>query len=141
MPQINSTAMRKQQSHVRVKKIETPEWGEGGYVYVRYLDASDARRIQEIVPASDNGKPDEAMALVDWCVLGVCDKSGAPVFSAADIDSLLRAPLAVIQRCANAILKINGLTEEGESERKKSTGRSSAVVRVRSRKGTRSRRR
>ena len=141
MPQINRRAMREQLSHVKVKKIETPEWGADGYVYVRALQASDATRVQTLGEAGANGKAGEARALVGWCVLGICDKSGKRVLTEADTDALLKAPLGVLQRCVTAIMEINGLTEEGESERKKSTGRSGSAVRVRSRKGTRSRRR
>lgn len=134
MGQIDRKAMIWKLSHVKVKKIETPEWGADGYVYVRQLQASDARRIQGIGGAEANGKPDEARALAEWCVLGICDKSGTPVLSDADIDALLRAPLAVIQRCALAIIEINGLTEEGESERTKRPRRPRKAVRVRPRK-------
>ena len=141
MPQINRTAMLKRLSHVKVKKIATPEWGEDGYVYVRELQASDATRIQTLGDTGTNGKADEARALVGWCVLGICDKSGNRVLTEADTDDLLKAPLGVLQRCVTAIMEINGLTEEGESERKKSAGRSGAAVRVRPRKGTRSRQR
>jgi hypothetical protein len=141
MPQINRNAILKGVSSPRVRKVDTPEWEDNGFVYVRELRASDATRVQTLGDATTNGKADESRALAGWCILGICDKAGKPVLTDDDMDALLAAPLAAVQRCALAIMEINGLTEEGESARKKSAGRSAQAVRVRSRKGTRPRRR
>jgi hypothetical protein len=103
----------------KVTRVDVPEWGDGGYVYVRQLRASEAVDVQKL-----EGK-DDTEVLVGWVVLGVCDLKGKRIFTDKDAPKLMEAPLPTLQRVALAIMEVNGLAG-GESGGKKRPTRRSA---------------
>ena len=111
----------------KVRRVSTPEWAlsENGatdaHVFVRTLAADQAGAVQALaVEHKDADSHDkEARAMAGWCVLGVCDADGLPLFTDTDIPALLVRPLMPLQRCASAIMELNGVTEEAEGAEKK----------------------
>jgi hypothetical protein len=65
----------------------------------------------------DDKQPVEG--LVRMCLAGMCDKQGTPLFSAADCDKVAELPFTVLNRCAEALMELNELTEDGSAARKK----------------------
>lgn len=92
---------------IRVDRVETPEWGGDGHVFVRVIGADQIGAVQAI---GTDGDKDEASTLADWCVLGVCDENANLLFTPDDIPSLVRGALMPLQRCATAIMELNGIT-------------------------------
>jgi hypothetical protein len=99
----------------KVKKVPLPTVAVKGadHVYVRALNASEAMALGDI---ADENPVD---GLVAMCLAGVCDEHGAPLFSDADRDKVRELPFAVLTRCANAVVELNELTEDGSAARKK----------------------
>lgn len=119
---------------VQLRKVLTPEWGDKAYVYVRALRANEGNDLKEYTST------DIALVAAGWCVLGICDGNGKRQYGRDDIDALANEPFKVIQRCADAIMDINGFTADAETTQKK-TRRPRASLRVSARKRTRHRRR
>lgn len=122
-----------------VEKVLTPEWDGVPFVYVRYLDAVailDAEQLEEAAKGATE-MARNVRAAAAWCAIGICDERGVRQFEDGDIDRLMRIPFKLLIRCADAIARFNGLTEEGESKRKKSARPTTKKIRVRPRKGTR----
>lgn len=103
----------------KVTRVDVPEWGEGGFVYVRQLRASEAGKVQKLAESGD-----DTQVLVGWVILGVCDLKGQRLFTEADNDKLAESPLATLQRIAMAIMEVNGLAEEAGPGKKRGTRRS-----------------
>jgi hypothetical protein len=99
----------------KVRKVLLPEMAVKGadHVYVRSLNASEAMALHDI----DDKQPVEG--LVRMCLAGMCDKQGTPLFSAADCDKVAELPFTVLNRCAEALMELNELTEDGSAARKK----------------------
>ena len=99
----------------KVRKVPLPEMAVKGadHVYVRSLNAQEAMALQDI----DDKKPVDGLVAI--CLLGMCDKRGAPLFSVNDRDKVADLPFTVLNRCADALFELNELTEEGSKARKK----------------------
>lgn len=102
---------------VKTTEVATPEWGDGGSVYVRKLNGSQLGRVQELLElhgkASTNGKAMSDMELMaELCVIFVCTKDGKQVFAPAEVSKLLDGPFAPMDRCFDEGLAFNNLTED-----------------------------
>ncbi len=97
-----------------VRKVPLPEMAVKGadHVYVRSLNASEAMAMQDI----DDKNPVDG--LVAMCLVGMCDKQGAALFSAIDRDKVADLPFTVLNRCVDVLMELNELTEEGTKKRK-----------------------
>ena len=102
-----------------VEKVPLPYLGDDAHVYVRKISATESPKVRELAAAQTDGKLDEARAQASWCVLGVCNSQGQPLFTEADIEALMAGQLVPIQHCAVEVMRFNGITEEAEAERKK----------------------
>ncbi len=101
-------------------KVSTPEWGgEKAHVFVRVLTADQLPVVNKVVKKASGGKESDASLLVLWCILGVCDAKGKPLFKDDDHGKLMKEPLGAVNRCAMAFIKVNHLIEETDEERKK----------------------
>lgn len=119
----------------KMKRVETPSWGDG-YVYVRALRASQAGDVQRIAQEQEKGTLDDIGGLARWCILGVCDAEGNPLFTDADMYMLLNGPLVAVQDCALAVMELNGLTLGQQNGQEKKRLRADRTVRIPTRKGT-----
>lgn len=91
----------------RVRKVEIPEWGPRGCVYVRMLPADEFPAIQKVQKKAEGGKESDVSLAAWWCVLGVSDAKGKRLFTDSDHARLLQEPLAAVMRCAEAFAEFN----------------------------------
>ena len=129
MSSLNKAAILNGGVRLQVRKVDTPEWGGEGHVYVRALSAGDAADVQRLAADQQAGKANEAEVMVGWCILGICDGGGKRLFDDADTVALLKGPLMPIQRCTTAIMELNHITEEATQARKKGSPRRRGVSR------------
>lgn len=116
---------------IQITQVPVPEWGDNGAcVYVRTLRADEGGEVQQLAASHSKGEVNEARAMVGWCIMGICNKQGKRLFSEQDVDALLAAPLMAIQRCATAIMELNGVTEEAATQRRKKSGRTGKTIRI-----------
>jgi hypothetical protein len=99
----------------KVRRVDVPEWAENGagHVYVRELSAAEAARIAGI----DEG--DTLAALVQSCILGVCNHDGIPLFTDADREAIGDLGFGPLQRCVETLMELNEIGGEGAQRRKK----------------------
>ena len=100
---------------VQLRKVPTPEWGKDAYVYVRALQANEAGDIKTYTST------DVTSIAAGWCVLGICDSNGKRQYTRDDMEALAAQPLKVIQRCADAIMDVNGFTAETKAKKNSRT--------------------
>ena len=103
---------------MHLEVVSTPEWGgPGASTYIRRLSGLDAGATQEVAAHHVEDKGNEGRSLARWCILGCCDKGGAPIFKEEQLEELIKTPMAALQRCTFAIMRLNGVTaEEGEKK-------------------------
>ena len=101
-----------------VVRVETPEWKGDGHVFVRGMFGKEAGSIRKFDVEGVSGEEQETNAILGWCILGACDEEGNRKFKDEDIDWLGDLSLGPIMRCAQATMKLNGVTEDlvGNSE-------------------------
>lgn len=95
-----------------VDRVETAEWGGDGHVFVRAMLGSEAGSIRKFDVEGSSEEEQETNAIIGWCVLGVCDEEGNRKFDDDDASWLGEGPLGPIMRCAQATMKLNGVTED-----------------------------
>lgn len=104
-----------------LQKVSVPEWNYDGadavdaHVYVRTLGADQARAVRDLSvrqEAARGTSEEDAVSMAGWCVLGVCDEHGALLFTVDDIPALQARSLMALQRCSNAVLALNPLTQD-----------------------------
>ena len=118
---------------IPVQKIETPEWPDLKHVHVRKLDGVllaitqqlieryERERAQRTIEA--NGQMSDTQFIYELFIIFVCDENGDAVFSASDKASIMNLLFAPVERCVNAGLEFNHMTEEAAKEvRGKSKG-------------------
>lgn len=95
--------------------VEVPELG--GMVLVRELSAAEATRVQGIAMGAvdqDTKKLRDVSALLQFqaqvIIAGWIDDDGNNVLTQADTDMILAQPAAVVERIAEAITKLSGMT-------------------------------
>lgn len=110
-----------QSQDLKIRKVLTPEWGEGGFVFVRSLtnDERDQWEATYMVMRSDpkNGTfsgfqfRKERMK-VQLLVRTVCDEQGVLLFnSASDIETLAGKNAAPVNRCFDTACELSGFTK------------------------------
>lgn len=120
--------------HNKPRKIALPELGEGEFAYIRIMDADDLIRLQELDSELSDADAKTGTAMAAWCVLGMCDEKGKPLFTEADLPKIKRWPYFTLVRCANAIAELNGATEEAMKVSKKDSRSRRTGSRSRSRR-------
>lgn len=110
-----------------LEKVSVPEWNYEGvepadaYVYVRTLGGDQAGAVRELAERQEaaEGKDQEALSMAGWCVLGVCDEQGHPLFTTNGIPALIARSLVALQRCSAAVLALNDITVREEEDASK----------------------
>ncbi len=103
---------RKCKGKRKVKKVETPEWGKGSYIFVRKLSAKEGSKIRKLIPDKGTDDEKELAGIVGWCILCACDEKGKFMFDESSKEFLGDADLSVITRIANDAMRVNGLLED-----------------------------
>lgn len=116
------------------RKILLPEFGADEFAYIRVMDADDLVRLQELDGELSDADAKTGTAMAAWCVLGICDEHGKPLFTEADLPKIKKWPYFTLVRCANAIAELNGVTEEAVKVSKKGSKSRRTNSRSRSRR-------
>jgi hypothetical protein len=98
-----------------VQKVPLPDAAMNGAdcVYVRKLSAAEAMSLAD----ADEAKP--LAGLINACLVGVCDQDGAALFTEEDRGAIGGLDFGVLNRCVEALMELNELTETGSKARKK----------------------
>jgi hypothetical protein len=99
----------------KVQKVTLPDAAMNGtdHVYVRRLSALEASRLTVIADS------DTLNSIVTTCIIGICDEDGNPLFTDADHDAVADMDFGTLNRCVEALMELNELTEDGSKARKK----------------------
>ncbi len=94
-------------SALQVREVETPEWG--GSVFVRELPGNELQALMD----RPKGESDIAYTyrIATSCI---CDDGGNRLFEDGEHKSLMAKGIAPLQRCIEAALDLNGMTEESQ---------------------------
>lgn len=90
-------------------QVDVPEWS--GPVHVRLIRGSEFPALQAAIEKAEK-EPIQAFAEIS--LLCLSDDNGTQAL--ADLDVLLKAPVRVLRRIAEAALEHNGLGEGDEDE-------------------------
>ena len=113
-------------SPIQVEKVSTPEWSELNHVHVRKLDGVLLQLTQQLIETYDrdrkesnaeqNGRMTDAQLIYKLFIVFVCDDTGASVFDDADMPKVLKLAFGPVERCVNAGLDFNHMTEEAATK-------------------------
>lgn len=109
MPAVTRAEILKASANNGKVRMEVAPWG--GHVYIRRFRANEIGKIQTISKDQQDSS-DQSRALAQWCVLGVCDRSGRLMFTDKDIPALLEGPFLPLYECAMKVMEVNGITDE-----------------------------
>lgn len=115
---------------ILVEKVSTPEWPKLRHVHVRKVDGVLLTLAQQLIEryererkAEQNGQMTDAQFMYKLFIIFVCDEKGAPLFIDADMPRVLKLLFEPVDRCVNAALDFNHMTEEAaKNMREKSKG-------------------
>lgn len=96
-------------------KVNTPEWGEPGFVWVRGLKAPESGLVSKLSPKGDYTEEEKGRRnTAAWCIACVCNEDGARKFPDEAMDFLLcpESDWAPTFRCGMKALEMNGFTDE-----------------------------
>jgi hypothetical protein len=104
-----------------VRKVETPEWGEGSFVFVRSMTSRE-RDAFEYASLDEDRKPVLANYRARLAAATVCDEAGLElVFVEADAQALGDAQGGALDRICDVARELSGMNRrDQEAERKNS---------------------
>lgn len=113
----------KQVEDRRKKRIEVPEWGGDGYLYVIEFSAFDRLKWEETVfDSKGNPKKDNTQFHAATVALSAVDDEGNRIFDDSAMEWLAKEKNAgVIYRIAQESLRLNGLLEGSVEDAKKNS--------------------
>lgn len=117
MPVVTRASIAKSNRKDVVVKVDTPVWGKNSCVYVRMLRASEIDEVQKMAKSTKDNIA-TAMSLVQWCIIGACNENGKPLFENKDKEFLLDQPLVPLRDIFTAIIKLNGIENDGDDAAK-----------------------
>jgi hypothetical protein len=105
----------------RLQEVEVPEWG--GSVWIRPVTLGEQGKLADAGHKFEKADPSARLKgttvkLVIWVT---SDESGAPLFTDADLPSLMSQPASVFLRLQDAILELSGLTESARAALEKNS--------------------
>lgn len=98
------------------EKVETPDWGDPGHVFVRALAAKELTEAQKLFPKQEEGAAPTAEVFAAWCVLCVCDIAGKRLFDDDSIPQLLQGPCGPLMKCAEVGMRLSGMDKATQEE-------------------------
>lgn len=100
-----------------LEPVDVPEWG--GRIYVRVMSARERDRYEMAMAAQRTANAWNIRALMVACA--ACDEAGRPLFTLADVDALGAKSVAAVERVAEVVDRLNGLSPQSiEAMKKKS---------------------
>lgn len=99
--------------------VPVPEFG--GDVFIAELTVDEADQFRTL---GADGVP----ANVRLAVLGACDETGKRLFTEEDIPALRALPARAMTLIGNAVLRLNGSTEEAAEDAKNGSGETATDV-------------
>lgn len=102
----------------RLQAVPAPEISEGAEIMIRAFSGETRRKV--LKPDKDGKMPEDNIERL--LVNSICDESGELIFAEADIPKIGAIDVNLLDRCADAIMKLNGIGEKaledakGESE-------------------------
>ena len=94
---------------IKPEKVDVPEWGSEAFVFVRPLSGIERGHYEQMMGSL--AKPDrykKSRGLL--CALGICDETGAALFSPDDVDRLSAKSAAPLDRCFDKIYSRSGMS-------------------------------
>lgn len=111
---------------IPVQEIKTPEWSELQLVHVRKLDGVLLALTQQLIEryerqraetkVESNGQMTDTDFIYELFIVFVCDAKGAPIFETSEKPSVMKLLFAPVERCVNAGLAFNHMTEEAAKD-------------------------
>ena len=94
---------------LEVQKVATPEWGGDGHCFIRTLTGAEMAVLQKLMKGAD-----EIRSSAAGVAFSLCDEGGKRLCGddKESVDAILRAPMAPLMRCMNAVLSLNGLADD-----------------------------
>jgi len=103
-----------------VRKVDTPEWGNGTHVFVRSFGAEEAESL------ADWGKDEDGESLPNtlgrFAALLVCDEFGDRIFKDEDAGKLGKKNPKVLERIMDKGLEHNGMNKKAAEDLEKNSG-------------------
>lgn len=122
------------ESPPKTLRVETPEWKEGGHVFVRILSGPQTELVQQLLAKrakaeeeSSNGAVNDMQHMSELCCIFVCDEAGAKVLEAEQAGALFQKAFVPIQRCVEEGLAFNHMTEESQKDLEESLKKTEAA--------------
>lgn len=103
------------------EEVNVPEWG--GTILVRELTAAQFDAVgTELVRADGTADTRKAQNLrAKLCAMTIIDQEGHQLFTTKDIEMLGAKGTGVIDRIANVVMRLSGLSEEAVEEETKNS--------------------
>jgi len=101
---------------IEIREVYVPEWN--GTVYIRTMSGVDRDRFDESLQSATrkDGTVDIRTLRARLLALCICDASGSPLFSLADVEKLNQKSSKALMRLFAVAQDLNGLTEEAIQE-------------------------
>lgn len=97
------------------EKVSVPEWGEAdSFVFVRGLTGMERGHYEQLMGTMPKAERYKRMRGL-LCAMGICDESGAGIFTPDDVDRISSTAAAPLDRCFDAIYRLSGMGDK-ESE-------------------------
>jgi hypothetical protein len=106
-------------SRPKLYALDVPEWG--CVVYLRPITLAEQGRLADLGTKFEKAGLLERIRRVTMplIVSVVCDETGTPIFTNADIEALMEKSAGSANRLQDEILKISGLTADSRAELEK----------------------
>ena len=111
---LSREAILAKQDDLPVEDVPVPEWGDDATIRVRGL-SSQARwdwAMQRQKAVDGDGGPEPTSFLV---ALAAVDDNGARLFQAQDADAIANLRGDVVERVADVVMQLSGLTEKAKA--------------------------
>jgi hypothetical protein len=100
----------------KLVRVEVPEWG-GGFFFGSMLLGERNALIAKWSEMDEDMDISEATDVhLETLIAASCDKDGAPIFTAEDVEMLLAKNATVVERVAREALDFLGLTKKAVEE-------------------------
>lgn len=110
---------------IQKERVNTPEWGKDGYVFVKALTARERDRWEaSLYETKGRGTNVEIVSKRDdmrarLAAITICDETGQKMFEVADIDALSQKSAKPIDRIFAVAQRLSGITKEDVEELEK----------------------
>jgi len=101
---------------LKIEEVQVPEWG--GSVFVRGMTGSERDKYEASVTKlrGKEAQVDMRNMRAKLLVYTVCDESGTPLFSEADIEALGKKSANALQRLWEVAVRLSGISGQEAEE-------------------------